>query len=124
MNAWRTPGWIFNHHAEDEFAQFTADALPACASPMSREPGPVQLEPRAVPSHHGLRLNENQRVFSPQPEASQDYPECLVTRTKPRLRMPLSQNSELLPKSQVFQEQVAARTKNPVNKNRQKPQQA
>ncbi len=29
MNPWRAPGWVLPNHAEDEFAEFNADALPA-----------------------------------------------------------------------------------------------
>ena len=50
------------NHAEDEFAEFNADALPAGMNWMPPEPGAIQLEAGAVPSHNCLRLNENQRL--------------------------------------------------------------
>jgi hypothetical protein len=40
------------------------------------------------------------------------------------LRMPLFQNSKLLAKSQVFQQQIAARTDRPNEEDKQKPKQA
>lgn len=41
MNARRVPGWILRHHAEDEFAKLSADALPTRRNPVSREPRPI-----------------------------------------------------------------------------------
>jgi hypothetical protein len=52
MNQRRAPGGILGHHAEDELAEFNADALPAGANSMPREPGPIEPEAGAVPSHH------------------------------------------------------------------------
>jgi hypothetical protein len=36
MNPWRVPRWIVRNHAEDEFAEFNADALPTYANAMPR----------------------------------------------------------------------------------------
>ena len=71
MNPRRAPRWVFRNHAEDEFAEFNANSLPARANWMSREPAPIQLEAGPVPSHYGLRLNENQCLPAPGPEAPQ-----------------------------------------------------
>jgi hypothetical protein len=122
MNPWRVPRWVLPNHAEDEFAEFNADALPAGTNWMPRKPGPIQLEAGPVSSHNGLRLNENQCLPPPGPEAPQYHPEKSVGNGKPRMRMPPLQDSKLLAESEILQEQIAARTKESDNRNRQKPQ--
>jgi len=124
MNPWRAPRWIVRNHAEDEFAEFNADALPAGASGMPREPGPIQLEAGPVPSHNGLRLNENQCLPPPEPEAPQYHPEKSVGNSKPRMRTPPFQDSKLLPESQILQKEIAARTKEHDHWNKQQLHQA
>jgi hypothetical protein len=56
-----------------------------------------------------------------QPEPSQQHPEQSRRGDKPRLRMLPFQDSELLPKSQIFQQKVVARAKESGNQNRQEP---
>jgi len=85
--AWRTPGPILADHAEDKFAQFPVHALPAGAISMQRNPGPIRFEPGSAPSHNGLRLDNNQRLFPSTPEPSQQHPEQSFRGNKPRLRM-------------------------------------
>ena len=123
MNAWGTPGWILGDHAEDELAQLFADALPARANLMPREPSPIHLESGTVPSHDSLRLNEDQHLPPTRPKPPQHHPEQPVRRSEPRLRMPPLQDRELLPKRKVFQEEVTARTKDVHSQSTQKPQQ-
>jgi hypothetical protein len=102
MNARSAPGWVFSHHAEDEFGQFPAHASPACTSPMPGEPLPVQLESGPMPTDNRLRPHENQRTLPSIPEPPQHHPEQFVRDSKPNLWVPPFQNSELLPKSQIF----------------------
>jgi hypothetical protein len=64
-----------------------------------REPGPIQLETGAVPSHNGLQLDENQSLPSSEPEAPQYHPEKSVGDGKARMGMPLFQDGKLLPES-------------------------
>jgi hypothetical protein len=122
MNARSAPCWVFSHHAEDEFAQFPAHASPACTSAMPREPLPVQLESGPMPTDNRLRPHENQRTLPSIPEPPQDHPEQFVRDSKPRLWVPPFQNSELLPESQIFQQQLAARVKESDSQNKEKHQ--
>src|SRR5271156_4471854 len=94
------------------------------AHPVPRQPGPIQLEAGAVPSHNCIRLNENQCMPPPGPEPSQYHPEKSVGSSKPRTGMSPFQNSKLLTESQILQEEIAARTKESDNWNSQKPQEA
>jgi hypothetical protein len=84
MNARSAPGWVFSHHAEDEFAQFPAHASPAYTSAMPREPLPVQLESGPMPTDNRLRPHEKQRTLPSIPEPPQHHPEQFVRDSKPR----------------------------------------
>jgi hypothetical protein len=108
MNAWRTPSPVLSDHAKDEFAQFPADAFPSHALSMPREPRPIQLEPCPMPADDSLRLNEDQCPYPAIPQLPQHHPEQFVRNSKSRLRILLFENTELLTKSQVFQEQITA----------------
>src|ERR1019366_5257913 len=96
MNAWGTPGRVFGDQAKKELAQFDADASSPHASPVPREPRPIQLEPCSVPANNSLWLDEDQCMFPSWPEAPQHHPEQSVGRRKSRLRMQPPQNGELL----------------------------
>jgi hypothetical protein len=123
VNAWSTPGRVLCYHAEDEFAQFDADTFPARANSMPRKPCPIDFESGLMPSHNSFRLNQNQRLLPSTPESPQHHPEQSVGNGKSRLWMSLLQDRKLLPKRQVFQQQVAARTDRPNNQNEQELQQ-
>jgi hypothetical protein len=67
-----------------------------------------------MPTDNRLGPHENQRTFPSIPEPPQHHPEQFVRDSKPRLWVPPFQNSELLPESQIFQEQLAANLKVPL----------
>jgi hypothetical protein len=122
MNARRTPGRVIGDHTEDEFTQLLANAFSSRESPMPREPRPIQLEPCPVPANDSLRLDEDQRPLPSRPEPPQHHPEQFVRSSEPRLRVPSFQDAELLPKSQILQETVAARTGRSNERDEQEPQ--
>jgi hypothetical protein len=122
VDAWRAPGWVFGDHSEDEVAQFLADASSSSAVAMAREPRPIQLEPCPMPANDGLRLNKDQCPLPSRPKPLQDHPKDFVRCGESRLRMPLFQNGKLLAKSQIFQEQVAARTDRSIEQDEQELQ--
>ena len=62
-----------------------------------------------MPTNHGLWLNEDQCSLPSRPHSAQHHPEELIWSRKLRSTMPLPQSPKLLPKSQVFKEQVMAR---------------
>jgi hypothetical protein len=94
------------------------------AGPMPREQCPIQPEARAMPANDCFRLDENQHLLPSGPESPQRHPEQFVGNGKSRLRTPTFQNSGLLPKSQVFQEEVATRAKDLSGQNERKSHQA
>jgi hypothetical protein len=77
-----------------------------------------------MPANDRLRLHEDQCPAPAFPEPLQHDPEQFVGSSKSRQRMLLFENTELLPKSQVFQEQIAARAKEPSGEKDQEPEQA
>src|SRR5579859_5822226 len=67
MNTRRTPRRVFSNHAEDEFAQFSADALPSHMGPTPRYPLPIQPEARTMPTNHGFWLDQDQCLLPSRP---------------------------------------------------------
>jgi hypothetical protein len=103
------PGWILDSHADDLLAQILADGFSPGALPAAGQPGPVPRKPRPVPAHDGIGLDQDQSLFPARPNPAQNHPKEFVGSSKSGLRMAPFQNCELLTKSQVFQEKVAAR---------------
>jgi hypothetical protein len=75
-----------------------------------------------MPTNYRLGLDKDQRLLPSWPKPAQHHPEEFVRRNKSRLRTLLLENGKLLPKSQVFQKQVAARAKQSSKENSQEPQ--
>jgi hypothetical protein len=124
MNAQCTPGRVLADHAKNEFAQFPADTFSPSSGSMPRNPRPIQLEPRSMPTNDSLWLDKDQRLLPSRPEPAQCHPEQSVRSCKSRLRMLPLQNAKLLPQRKVLQDQIAAREKKSSNEAEQEPQQA
>jgi hypothetical protein len=75
-----------------------------------------------MPANDRLRLHQNQRLLPFGPEAAQCCPKQSISGGKARPRASLLQNGKLLPQGQVFQEQIATRTKGPDKQYEQKAQ--
>jgi len=124
MNSGRAPCLVLGDHAENDLSQFSAHTLSSCSAPASRKPRPIQLEALAMPANNCLRLNEDQCPTPASPQPPQHHPQQFVSSSKSRPRMLPFENAKLLPRSKVFEEQVAARAKEASGHDRQKPQQA
>src|SRR5260370_31043132 len=83
MNPRRSPRRVFRNHAEDQFARFFANALPACASLIPRAPCPIQFETNPMPSDDSLRLDNDKRALPPRPEPPQHHPKNSVPISEP-----------------------------------------
>ncbi len=79
---------------------------------MPRGPSPIKPEPCPMPPRNRLRQDENRRLLPSTPEISQFHSEELVGAIKSRLRISSLQDSKLLPKHQIFQEQLRLERKN------------
>jgi len=78
---------------------------------MPRGPRPIQLESRLAPANNSLRMDQNQRLLPSTPDLVQQHPERSFGGNQARLRMSMFQGGELLPKSQITRQKVAARAK-------------
>jgi hypothetical protein len=74
-----------------------------------------------MPANNCLRLHEDQCSPPANPELPQHDPEQFVSRSESRLCMLLFENTELLPQSKIFQEQITAGTKDSGKQDREKP---
>jgi hypothetical protein len=84
----------------------------------------LSLKPLRLPPNHGRRLDKNQCPLPAGPMPPQHHPEQLVAHRKSRMRMRSLENAELLPKSRVFQDQIAARANQSRKEDNHEPQQA
>ena len=67
--------------------------------------GPSAAKPIAMPSHHGVRLNDRQRRPPIRPDSGQDDPKQPVARPEVRALCPACHRRQLLPQRQIFQDQ-------------------
>ena len=70
---------------------------------------PVQSKPSAMPAHDRLRMDEHERLLPSTPETTCEYPEEFVNRSHPGSGMLALQHGQLLPESEIFQEQASMR---------------
>jgi len=61
MNPRRAPGGVLSNHSEDQFPRFLTCGSSSHAHPAPRNPLPVQLESRSMPTDNGFRLNNENR---------------------------------------------------------------
>jgi hypothetical protein len=75
---------------------------------MLGKPHPVKLEALSMPANNCLALHEDQCPPPAGPKPTQHNLEQLVRNRKPRVRMLLFENAQLLTKSLAFEEQLVA----------------
>src|SRR6266436_7329268 len=68
-------------------------------------------KPSTMPANDRLRINEHERLLPGAPETTGEYPEDFVNRSHPGSGMLALQHSQLLPESEIFQEQASMRSK-------------
>src|SRR5882762_5165579 len=110
VNARCSPGRILGNHTEDQGANLFADTLPSSHSSEFGDPCPIQAKPRSMPVHRGSRSDQDDRPGPPGPERSQRNPEQLVQGSQSMARSLRVQSQQLPTKSQVFEDEVLART--------------
>ena len=71
-----------------------------------------------MPANDGLRLRRGSAIASIPARAAATSPKTIFRERQTLRRDAVFQDGELLPKSQIFQEQVAARAKNSMDENR------
>jgi len=62
-----------------------------------------------MPANDRLRIDEHERLPPSTPETTGEYPEDFVNRSHPGSGMLALQHGQLLPESEIFQEQASMR---------------
>jgi hypothetical protein len=111
VNARSTPGWVLRHHAEDQLPNFPRQSFPTDLFSHLRDHAPVHAKSSTVPANDCLRGNDNQRLLPRRPTVASEHSEQFVDNAESRLRMLALQDSQLLPKRKILNEQPSAGTK-------------
>jgi len=108
VDAGCAPKWIFLAYPPDQVTQATIDLRSPC--PLPRFPSPIEMEPRSVPSQHGLRLNHPDHIEQTRPQPNHPDHEGAITtaQSNPRRRVPQG-NVQLMPKKQYLSFKSGAR---------------
>jgi len=109
MDARSTSGWILNNHPEDQLPSLLRRLFSPNLRPDFGDQLPIKAEASSVPPHDRFRVHHDKGSFPSRPEPSHENPEEFVEYPKPWPGMPSLQDSELLPKNQVFKPQAATR---------------
>jgi len=108
MNARRSPGWILDHHLEDEIPRFLRQSSPPDSPSRLGDQFPVQTEASPVPAHDCFGGHNDERLFPTGPEAPNAPPKQLVSSSKLWPRMSSFQRNELLPENEILKDEIAA----------------
>ena len=110
VNARRAPGWVFRHHTEDQLPNLRGQFFPTHRFSRLRDPTSVQAKTSAMPANDRLRIDEQERLLPSTPETAGECPEDFVNRSHPGSGMLALQHRQLLPESEIFQEQASMRS--------------
>ena len=104
VDAGSTPGGVFGHHSEDQVLYlFRKSFSPNPFSDLG-DKAPVQTEAGSMPTNHGFRSHDDERLFPPRPESAGDHPEKYVEHAELGFGVLALQHGEVLPEGQIFQE--------------------
>src|SRR5215472_15065997 len=108
VNLGSAPVWIVLGQAFDQIPQFRGD--PRSAAARTRPPPPVQPKASAMPSDHGLRLDNDEDLGPAGPDAAEGGPEEAVPTIQGRPRSLAFEHGDLLAQSEDLHGCVASRT--------------
>lgn len=111
MDTRRAPSWVVSYHSENQVAQFSARRLSSSMDLPSRYAAPIQSDSGPMPPYDSIRINDMKSLPPFSPEPSHHNPKQFLDGSNARFRMLPSQDGELLPQGEVFQNEVAARSK-------------
>jgi hypothetical protein len=111
VNARRAPGRALRDHLKDQISDLLRQLLPSHQPPRPGDQTPVQAKPCTMPADDSLRIDEHERLLPSTPETTGEYPEDFVNRPHPGSGMLALQHGQLLPESEIFQEQASIRLK-------------
>ena len=111
MNARRAPGRVMRDHLKDQIPDLFRQLLPSHSPSRPGDQTPVRAKTCTMPADDSLRIDEHERLLPSTPETAGEYPEDFVNRSHPDSGMLALQHGQLLPESEIFQEQASMRSK-------------
>jgi hypothetical protein len=102
---------VLRHHTEDQFPNSRRQLFPTDLFSRLRDQTPVQSKTRAMPADDRLRIDKHERLLPNTPETAGEYPEDFVNRSHRGSGILALQHGQLLPESEIFQEQALMRLK-------------
>jgi hypothetical protein len=115
VDARSAPTRIFRHHSEDEISNLFRDSCSASVLTNLREHAPVPSKSGTVPSDNRVRTDEYEGLPPGRPKEACEKPEAPVERREPRPGVLAFQNNDLLPQSEVLDEEVTTGAKGTRN---------
>ena len=123
MDARRAPRLVLSNHPEDQLSNLLRCLFSPSLRPDSRNQLPIQAESGPVPPDDRFRSDDNEVLLPAGPNSASNYPEELIKQTEDRPRTAPLQHSELLPKREVFQDQMPTATKHASKRSEQEKEQ-
>ena len=96
----------FSNHLEDQLPHFLRGLFSSGGLPNLGNQLPIRPEAGPVPADHRFRGDDDERLLPTGPDSPSKYPEEPVKGAKARPWMPPLQHGELLPKCEVFQNEI------------------
>src|ERR1700675_1787960 len=73
-----TPGGVLGYHAEDQVLDLVRKPVSPNLFSDLGDKAPVQTEAGSMPTNHGFRSHDDERLFPSRPESAGDHPEKYV----------------------------------------------
>jgi len=106
VNPRSTPSRVLGDHLKDQTPDLLGHGLSSHLPAHTRDQTPVQTETSTMPADHGLGSDYQECLLPGGPEAARENPEEPVQKAKPGPGMSALQNSQLLSKRQIFQQET------------------
>jgi hypothetical protein len=123
MDAWGSPGWILNNHPKNQLPNLLRCLFSPKLRPDFGDQLPIQAESGPVPPNHRFRGDDNEGLLPAGPNSPSNNPEELIEETEDRPRTPPLQHRELLPKREIFKDDIPAATKHASKRSEQEKEQ-
>jgi hypothetical protein len=106
VDARRAPRWVLSNHPEDQLSNLLRGLFSRSWRPDFRDQLPIQAESGPVPPDDRFRGDDNEVLLPAGPNSPSNYPEELIKETENRPRTAPLQHSKLLPKREIFQDEM------------------
>jgi hypothetical protein len=117
----RSPGGVFNDHAEDQFPNLLRRRSSSCLPPDSAGQPPVHTKTSPVPADDGFGRDDDEGLLPSRPDPPSDYPEELIEKVEARARMSTLQRDELLTQSKILEKETPLPAKEANQHSKEEP---